>query len=94
MDKANIALERGRRLLALRKKAGLSRGEFEEITGMSAHTLRYFENGERMLPLLKAKLLSNLFIHVLGLNPEEASVDFLLHGKNSGGGEEKKSPNS
>ena len=65
----------------LRKKLGLTRSQFEQITGMSASTLKYFENGERKVSLQKAKLLSNLFTFVLKLDDNEASVEFLLHGE-------------
>lgn len=75
------SLEIGKRILYLRKKLGLTRSQFEQITGMSASTLKYFENGERKVSLQKAKLLSNLFTFVLKLDDNEASVEFLLHGE-------------
>lgn len=75
------SLEVGNRIRYLRKKLGLTRSQFEEITGMSSSTLKYFENGDRKVSLQKAKLLSNLFTFVLKLDEDEASPEFLLYGE-------------
>jgi len=83
MNAKNISPEPGKRIRHLRKKLGLTRGQFEEITSMSASTLRYLETGERELLPLKAKLLANLFIFVFKLGEEEASADVLLYGENN-----------
>lgn len=80
MNKKSISPEPGKRIRALREKLGLTRSEFEEITGMSGSTLRYLEIGERELSPLKAKLLANLFISLFKLKEDEASANVLLHG--------------
>jgi transcriptional regulator with XRE-family HTH domain len=82
MNKKNISPEPGKRIFHLRKKLGLTRSQFEEITGVSGSTLRYLETGQRELVPLKAKLLSNLFISLFNLQEHEASADFLLYGNN------------
>lgn len=80
MNKKNISPEPGKRIRQLRERLGLTRSQFEEITGMSGSTLRYLEIGERELSPLKAKLLANLFISLFKLKEHEASANFLLHG--------------
>jgi transcriptional regulator with XRE-family HTH domain len=83
MTKQNIPLEPGKRIRSLRKKLGLSRAQLEELTGISASTLRYLEIGARELSPSKARLLSLIFIYRFDLKEEEASEDFLLNGVNS-----------
>jgi transcriptional regulator with XRE-family HTH domain len=80
MNKKTISLEPGKRIRNLRESLGLTRVQFEEITGISASTLRYLETGERKLLPLKARLLANLFISVFKLPAHEASETFLLYG--------------
>lgn len=80
MNKKNISPEPGKRIRCLRERLGLTRSQFEEITGISASTLRYLEIGEREVSPLKAKLLANLFISLFKLKEDEASVDILLYG--------------
>ena len=80
-EPVNILPGPGLRILKLRKKLGFSREKFEKITGMSASTVRYFETGKREVPVLKARLLATIFIYRFDLKEEEASEDFILHGK-------------
>lgn len=90
MTKKNIIIERGKRLQNLRKKVGLTRLAFAEQTGMSAHTLKALELGDRELTPQKALLFSNLFTNLfsvfLGGDTYEASFDYLYYG------ESKKAP--
>lgn len=81
MDKKNISPEPGLRILNLRKRTGLSRAKLEAIAGVSASTLRYAETGKREVTTLQARLLSTIFIYRFGLEEEEASEGFLLHGE-------------
>ncbi|MBX9805666.1 MAG: helix-turn-helix domain-containing protein [Alphaproteobacteria bacterium] len=83
MTKKSISLKPGERVHSIRKKLGLSRAEFEQLTGISASTLRYFENGERELLPSKARVLSTILIYRFCLKEEEASESFLLHGVDS-----------
>jgi transcriptional regulator with XRE-family HTH domain len=80
MNKETISPEPGKRIRDLRERLGLTRAQFEEVTGISASTLRYLETGERKLFPLKARLLANLFISVFKLPAHEASEHFLLYG--------------
>ena len=80
MNTKNISPEPGKRIRHLRERLGLTRSQFEEITGMSGSTLRYLEIGERELSPIKAKLLANLFISLFKLGEHEASANVLLHG--------------
>lgn len=86
MAKKNIVIERGKRLQNLRKKVGLTRVAFAEQTGVSAHTLKALELGERELTPQKALLFSNLFSNLfsisLGEDAQEANFDYLYYGKN------------
>lgn len=85
MANKNIGLERGARLKNLRKKTGLTRLAFSEQTGISPHTLKALEHGERELSAQKALLFSNLFSNLfsvcLGEDVHEASFDYLYYGK-------------
>jgi transcriptional regulator with XRE-family HTH domain len=85
MTKKNIIIERGKRLQNLRKKVGLTRLAFAEQTGMSAHTLKALELGDRELTPQKALLFSNLFTNLfsvfLGGDTHEASFDYLYYGE-------------
>ncbi len=83
MNKKNTSSEPGERVRELRKKLGLSRAQFEKITGVSASTLRYLETGERDLSPPKARLLSTLFTYRFSLTEEDASEGFLLTGEKS-----------
>lgn len=84
MANNNILLERGARLRNLRKKTGLTRLAFAEQTGISPHTLKALEHGERELSAQKALLFSNLFSTLfsvsLGEDAHEASFDCLYYG--------------
>jgi transcriptional regulator with XRE-family HTH domain len=84
MAKNPISLERGLRIRAIREKLKLSRLQFEEMTGMSASTLKAFESGERDLSSSKARLFSNLFsslfTQILGNDSYETSFDYIFHG--------------
>lgn len=77
----NSKLDCGKRIFYLRKKMGLTRAKFEEITGMSSRTLRSLEIGERVLSPSKAILVCNLFKYVLKLDDEDVNPDFLLYGR-------------
>lgn len=85
MTKKNEILERGKRLQSLRKKVGLTRLAFAEQTGVSAHTLKALELGDRELTPQKALLFSNLFYNLfsisLGEDACEANFDYLYYGK-------------
>jgi transcriptional regulator with XRE-family HTH domain len=81
MNKKNISSEPGMRIRLLREQLGLTRKQFETITGFKANTLRHLETGSQLLQATTARMLSNFFIHLFGLGPEKASEDFLLHGK-------------
>jgi transcriptional regulator with XRE-family HTH domain len=85
MAKNPISLERGLRIRAIREKLKLSRLQFEEMTGMSASTLKSFESAERDLTPPKARLFSNLFsslfIQMLGSDTYETSFDYIFYGK-------------
>jgi len=81
MNENNISPEPGKRIRYLRKKLGLSRAQFEELTGISASTLRYLEIGKRELLPSKARLLSTIFIYRFSLKEEEAGESFLLYGE-------------
>lgn len=81
MKENNIPQDPGQRILDLRKKLGLSRAEFENLTGISANTLRYLETGQRELSVLKARLLSTLFTYRFLFKDIEVTEDYLLFGK-------------
>lgn len=85
MGKENTSYARGNRLQNIRKKAGLTRLEFAEKTGISPNTLKAIELGERELTPQKALLFSNLFSSLfavsLGEDAHEARFDFLFYGK-------------
>ena len=87
MAKNDILIERGNRLQSIRKKAGLTRLEFSQKTGVSANTLKALELGERELTPQKALLFSNLFSSLfsvtLGEDSHIASFDSLYYGKSS-----------
>lgn len=79
------AIERGSRLQSIRKKAGLTRLEFAQKTGVSPNTLKAIELGERELTPQKALLFSNLFSSLfavaLGEDAHEAQFEYLYYGK-------------
>jgi transcriptional regulator with XRE-family HTH domain len=83
--KQNLAIERGNRLQSIRKKAGLTRIEFAQKTGVSPNTLKAIELGERELTPQKALLFSNLFSSLfavsLGKDAHESRFDYLYYGK-------------
>ncbi len=85
MAKKPVSIERGDRIRNLRHKVKLTRLQFEELTGMSASTLKSFESAERDLTPSKARLFSNLFsslfIQILGNDTYETSFDFIFNGK-------------
>lgn len=81
MTKKNISPEPGLRLRRLRESLGISRADFERITGMSASTMRSIEIGKLELPRGKALMYSNMFIFLFNMNADEASVDMLLYGE-------------
>lgn len=85
MTEKNIVLERGKRLQNLRKKVGLTRLAFAEQTGVSAHTLKALELGDRELTPQKALLFSNLFYNLfsvsLGEEAHEANFEYLYYGE-------------
>lgn len=81
MNKKSISPEPGKRIRQIRKKLGLSRARFEELTGVSASSLRYLETGTRELFPPKARLLATIFIYRFSLKEEEAGEYFLLYGE-------------
>jgi len=85
MAKKPISIERGDRIRTLRDKVRLTRLQFEELTGMSASTLKSFESADRDLTPSKARLFSNLFsslfTQILGNDSYETSFDFIFYGK-------------
>jgi len=86
MTKRDMIIERGKRLQKLRKKIGLTRLAFAEQTGMSPHTLKALELGDRELTpqkaLLFSRLFTNLFSIFLGDDAHEASFEHLYYGEN------------
>jgi transcriptional regulator with XRE-family HTH domain len=85
MARKPISIERGDRIRTLRDKVKLTRLQFEEMTGMSASTLKSFESAERDLTSSKARLFSNLFsslfVQILGNDTYETSFEFIFNGK-------------
>ncbi|MEI8295628.1 MAG: helix-turn-helix transcriptional regulator [Alphaproteobacteria bacterium] len=84
MTEKAVLIERGQRLQNLRKKMGLTRAVFSELTGMSSNTLKSLELGSRTISTQKALLYSNVFNSLgvsLGENYYEASFEYLYHGK-------------
>lgn len=81
MNKKTISPEPGIRVRALREQLGLTRKQFEDITGFKSTTLRHLENGGQFLRPTTARMLSNFFIHCFGLEPDEASEHFILNGE-------------
>lgn len=85
MTRKPVSIERGNRIRNLREKVKLTRLQFEEMTGMSASTLKSFESADRDLTPPKARLFSNLFsslfIQILGNDSYETSFDFIFYGK-------------
>ncbi|MEI8295488.1 MAG: helix-turn-helix domain-containing protein [Alphaproteobacteria bacterium] len=79
-----VSIKRGQRIQSLRKKMGISRAAFSELTGMSANTLKSLELGSREITPQKALLYSNVFSNLsvsLGEDAYETSFDYLYHGK-------------
>jgi transcriptional regulator with XRE-family HTH domain len=81
MNKKDISPEPGKRIRLLREKLGVTRAQFNKDTGISASTLRAIEVGEIKLSRGRATTISHMFVLFYGLEPEEASVDVLLHGE-------------
>ena len=81
MNKKDISPEPGIRIRLLREKLGFSRKQFETITGFKANTLRHLEKGSQAVSPTTARMLSNFFIYRFGLDDDEASEHYLLHGK-------------
>lgn len=85
MTRKPISIERGKRIRSLRDKVNLTRLQFEEVTGVSASTLKSFESGDRDLTLSRARLFSNLFsglfTQILGNDTYETSFEFIFHGR-------------
>lgn len=81
MNKKNISPEPGMRIRFLREKLGLTRKQFENVTGVKANTLRHLEKGSQELSPTTARSLSIIFIYFFKLPEEEASEHFLLYGK-------------
>jgi len=57
----NSKNDMGSRIREFRKKAGLSRAQFEERFGVSQRTLKSFENGQNPLNETKITLFKNIF---------------------------------
>lgn len=77
-DRARIeAIERGKRLRALREQIGLSRSQFSNEVNISEHTLKSFELGARELSIQKAREYSKIFLFA-GI---DVSFDYLYYGK-------------
>lgn len=81
MNKKDISPEPGVRIRLLRERLGFSRKQFETITGFKANTLRHLETGAQPVSPTTARMLSILFIYRFGMDNEEASEHYLLHGK-------------
>jgi len=81
MSKKKVSPEPGLRIRALREKLKLTRKEFEDLGGFKANTLRHLEAGNQAVQATTARILSNLFIHLFELTPEEASEHVILYGK-------------
>jgi transcriptional regulator with XRE-family HTH domain len=81
MKQKNISEEPGKRIRQLRKNLGLTRAEFESLTGVSANTLRYLETGQRELSILKARLLSTLFTYRFLFRDQQVTENYLLYGQ-------------
>lgn len=77
MVRKKISIERGQRLRSFRERAGLTRLEFSQKTGVSVNTLKSLELGDRELSSQKTLLFSNLFA-LMGI---DVSFDFLFYGK-------------
>ena len=80
MSKKSISPEPGMRIRFLREQLGLTRKQFENITGVKANTLRHLETGTQALSPTKARSLSIIFIYFFKFPEEESSEDFLLYG--------------
>ena len=81
MNKKIISPEPGLRVRYLRERLQLTRQEFENLTGISANTLRHLETGTMELLPTKARSLGILFIYFFKLPEEDANEHFLLYGK-------------
>ena len=81
MNEKNISPEPGIRIRTLREKIGVTRKQFEKVTGFHAHTLRHLETGSQRLKPTVARMLSNFFIYCFNLGRDEVSEEFLLHGE-------------
>ncbi len=81
MNKKNRSHNPGMRIRSLREQLGLTRKQFEDITGVKANTLRHLETGTQALSPTTARILSNLFIYLFDIKTEEASEHFLLYGE-------------
>jgi len=72
----------GMRIRALRMKLGMTREMFCHQSGISVGTLVSWEVGRRNISKVYAMLLSHILINDFGVNPEKASMDMILYGKN------------
>jgi transcriptional regulator with XRE-family HTH domain len=85
MARNPVSIERGGRIRTLRDRVKLTRLQFEEVTGVSASTLKSFESGDRDLSPSRARLFSNLFsslfTQILGNDSYETSFEFIFDGK-------------
>src|SRR5262245_31711388 len=77
MVKTKEALERGKRLRALREEIGLTRLELSREMDVSEHTIKAFELGARELPAQKAREYCKLLLFA-GI---DVTFDYIFHGK-------------
>jgi transcriptional regulator with XRE-family HTH domain len=77
MVKTKEALERGKRLRALREEIGLTRLELSREMDVSEHTIKAFELGARELPAQKAREYCKLLLFA-GI---DITFDYIFHGK-------------
>lgn len=83
MNKKDISPEPGIRIRLLRERLGFSRKQFETLTGFKANTLRHLETGAQAVSPTTARMLSLVFIYRFGMDDDEASENYLLHGINN-----------
>lgn len=76
MVKTKEAIERGKRLRALREQIGLTRSELSEEMHISEHTIKAFELGTRELPIQKAQEYAKLFLFA-GI---DVTFEFIYYG--------------
>jgi transcriptional regulator with XRE-family HTH domain len=78
MAKTKEALDRGKRLRALREEIGLTRLELSKEMDVSEHTIKAFELGSRELPAQKAREYCKLLLFA-GI---DVTFDYIFHGVN------------